>query len=139
MSRDRPYELHFFHCLNDAACIHDGPAAAIRARLKALVKAEGLADRVRINKAGCFSQCGHGPMIAVYPDGVWYCHVRLKDVDRIFREHVVGGRPVEALRYSPPGPGANKLPRTSPTDGPVGFVDTTDPEHVPCNRCPDRS
>lgn len=134
-----PYELHFFHCLNDAACIHDGPADAIRRRLKALVKAEGLADRVRINKAGCFSQCGHGPMIAVYPDGVWYCHVGLDDVDRIFREHVVRGQPVEALRYEPPGPGANKLPRETADDGQVGPIDASDPAYAPCDRCPGRS
>lgn len=136
MSVDRPYELHFFHCLNDAACIHDGPAGEIRAHLKRLVKDAGLAGRVRVNRAGCFSQCGHGPMIAVYPEGVWYAHVTLDDVDRIFHDHVVGGRPVDELRYEPASEGANKLPRAPTPNGSVGPVDTAHPAFTPCNRCP---
>ncbi len=32
----------------------------------------GLEADIRINKAGCFSRCGHGPMMVVYPENVWY-------------------------------------------------------------------
>ena len=35
---------------------------------------------VRVNKAGCFSQCGHGPMIVVYPENVWYAGVQESDL-----------------------------------------------------------
>ena len=54
-------------------------------------------------------QCGNGPMIVVYPENVWYCHVRVEDADVIFEEHLVGGRPVERLIYRPLKPGANKI------------------------------
>ncbi|MFI5325268.1 MAG: Rieske 2Fe-2S domain-containing protein, partial [Candidatus Rokuibacteriota bacterium] len=64
---------------------------------------------VRINKAGCFSQCGRGPMIIVYPDDVWYAGVQESDLEEIFTSHIVGGRPVERLRYTPATPGANKV------------------------------
>ena len=43
--------------------------ASASAALKDAVRAAGLADRIRINHAGCFSQCGNGPMAVVYPEG----------------------------------------------------------------------
>lgn len=136
MAGKRPYDIHLFNCLSESACLSDGPAKAIHARLKTLVKDEGVADRVRINKAGCLNQCGHGPMLVVYPEGVWYCHLRLEDADRVFYDHLLTGRPVEELRYDPPGPGANKLPRRPLEGDVVGPVDTQSPEWAPCRRCP---
>ncbi len=68
----------------------------------------GLTDEVRINKAGCFSQCGHGPMMVVYPDNVWYCGVQESDLRDIFESHIVAGKPVERLHYAPGAKGANK-------------------------------
>jgi (2Fe-2S) ferredoxin len=36
--------------------------------------------------------------VVVYPDAVWYGDVTVADVDRIFEEHLVGGRVVEDKR-----------------------------------------
>lgn len=99
-----PLERHVFVCLNERAaddpkgcCMAKG-AAAIRDRLKQLTHEAGLRSRVRINTAGCLDQCAHGPTIVVYPEAVWYGRVTLDDVEELFREHVLGGRPVERLR-----------------------------------------
>lgn len=106
------YERHCFVCTSGEWCgTIDGDGLGVQARLKALVKERGLGDRVRINKAGCFSQCGNGPMMVVYPDGVWYAALTPDDADEIVERHLVGGVPVERLRYSPPHGGANKLAR----------------------------
>ena len=106
------YERHVFVCTNGEWCpAVDGDGLGVHARLKALVKAAGLGDAIRINHSGCFSQCGHGPMLVVYPDAVWYAGVSPDDVDEIFTRHLLGGEPVERLRYDPPTPGAHKLPR----------------------------
>ncbi len=106
------FERHVFVCTAGEWCpAVDGDGLGVHARLKGLVTAAGVADRVRINHAGCFSQCGHGPMIVVYPDDVWYAAVTPDDADEIFRSHLLGGRPVERLRYRAARPGANKLPR----------------------------
>ena len=64
---------------------------------------------MRVNKAGCFSQCGHGPMVVVYPENVWYAGVQAGDLKEILDSHIVDGRPVERLRYEPGVPGANKI------------------------------
>jgi len=114
------YERHCFVCTGGDWCATiDGDGLGVHARLKALVKERGLTDRIRINKAGCFSQCGNGPMVVVYPDGVWYAAVTPADADEIVARHLVGGEPVERLRYAPADPGPNKLKRDA-DDRPVG-------------------
>jgi (2Fe-2S) ferredoxin len=103
-----PFEKHVFVCTSGSTCPLDG-SVAVHAHLKQLVKEAGMGTQIRVNNAGCMDQCGHGPMIAVYPENVWYCHVTPEDADLIFRDHLVGGNPVERLLYHPAHPGANKI------------------------------
>jgi (2Fe-2S) ferredoxin len=55
--------------------------------------------RVAVTPAGCLGPCFEGPTIVVYPEGVWYVGVTLADVPEIIEQHMVGGHPVERLRY----------------------------------------
>ena len=100
----RPYEVHAFVCLGGNTCPTQG-ADAIWAALKAGIRDKTL---VRVNKAGCMSQCGHGPMVCVYPEGIWYGGVQPEDVEGIL-EHLHGGPVHEKCRSSPAQPGANKV------------------------------
>ena len=114
------FERHVFVCTRGEWCPSvDGDGIGVHAALKAAAGEAGLADRVRINHSGCFSQCGNGPMAVVYPDAVWYAALTPDDAEEIVREHLVAGRPVERLRYEPETMGAHKLERE--TDGrPIG-------------------
>ena len=104
-----PYECHVFVCTHGEYCPFDG-SADVHRLLKEGVAARGLKGRVRVNKAGCFNQCGNGPMVVVYPENVWYGGVTPDKVLRILEEHIAGGRPVEDLRYeAPPGPNKNAV------------------------------
>lgn len=114
MPRMPPFERHVFVCEHrreadsPKGCCAAKDAAAIRSRLKKLTFDAGLRGRVRINGAGCLDQCAKGVSIVVYPENVWYGHVTADDVDELFREHIVAGRPVERLRSdrgSRPEPG----------------------------------
>lgn len=110
---------HVFVCTSGKYCpTVDGDGLGVHARLKALVKAAGLGERVRVNHSGCMDQCGHGPMVVVYPEGVWYAHVQPEDVEEIVREHLIGSRPVERLIYRN-RPGKNKLARDA-ENRPIG-------------------
>jgi len=40
---------------------------------------------------------------------VWYAGVKETDLDEIVQSHIVGGRPVERLRYEPGVKGSNKI------------------------------
>ena len=49
-------------------------------------------------QAGCLDACSQGPAVVVYPEGVWYGHVKVEDVPEIVESHLVRGQPVERLR-----------------------------------------
>ncbi|MBK9143169.1 MAG: (2Fe-2S) ferredoxin domain-containing protein [Candidatus Melainabacteria bacterium] len=92
------FDKHVFVCTTGKTCPEQGAEAVLSALRKAIFD-RGLKDRIRINKSGCFDQCGNGPMIVVYPEAVWYSHVEVEDVNEIVESHLLGGKPVERLFY----------------------------------------
>ena len=98
------YRYHVFFCTNQrepgAACCQDHGARALRDYAKERIRALGLsgAGGVRINLAGCMDRCSEGPVLVVYPEGVWYTYVDAADIDEIVDEHLLHGRLVERLR-----------------------------------------
>lgn len=101
------YEHHIFVCTSGKTCGTQGGPEVFK-RLKDCAADAGLKGIVRVNQAGCMNQCGHGPMVVVYPSNVWYCGVDEAGAERIIAEHIVGGAPVEELLYIAPT-GDNKL------------------------------
>jgi (2Fe-2S) ferredoxin len=101
--KDRFYNFHFFFCTNKreggSACSDFG-ANAMREHAKQLCSGLGLLqdDNVRVNTSGCLGRCEFGPVIAVYPEGVWYTYIDADDVAEIIHEHVIGGRVVQRLK-----------------------------------------
>lgn len=98
------YRHHVFFCTNlrddgRQSCEQCG-ASALRDYAKKKVKALGLAGPggVRINTAGCLDRCEQGPVVVVYPEGVWYSYVDQEDIDELIEEHLRNGRVVERLR-----------------------------------------
>lgn len=104
------YRIHVFVCTSGDTCPTQGPVEQYVKYLRAACAKAGLKNEVRINKAGCFSQCGHGPMMVVYPEDVWYAGVQESDLQEIFESHILGGRPVARLLYAPGVKGPNKKP-----------------------------
>ena len=66
------------------------------------VARRGLSKEVLIVETGCNGFCAAGPIMVVYPEGVFYQKVAVADVPEIIEEHIVKGRPVERLMYHEP-------------------------------------
>jgi len=98
------YRHHVFFCTNKrddgSDCCQNFNAQAMRDYAKQRSKELGIAGqqgKVRINSAGCLNRCAEGPVIAVYPDDVWYTYVDKEDIDEIIEEHLCNGRVVQRL------------------------------------------
>lgn len=100
------YRIHVFACTNRRPEGHKrGSCAALgseslRDYMKAVVKEQGLAG-VRVNSAGCLDRCELGPVLVIYPEGVWYTCRSREDIDDIVRTHLVAGGRVERLMLRP--------------------------------------
>jgi (2Fe-2S) ferredoxin len=70
--------------------------------LKRLVREWGLEDPARPEgivlrtKADCLRICASGPILLIWPEGTVYGGVTPERIERILREHVLGGTPIEA-------------------------------------------
>ena len=53
----------------------------------------------KVVMTGCFGLCAKGPVVIVYPEGTFYCHVRPQDAAEIFYSHIVNDKIVENKVY----------------------------------------
>ena len=80
------------------------------------IQACGLENDVQVVQTGCFGLCAAGPVVIIYPEGSFYAHVQLQDVEEIVSEHLVKGRIVERLIYKEEDDQPTKLKALSETN-----------------------
>ena len=96
------YKHHAFACFTERPPGHPrGSCAAVGAkplwdRLAKLLEANKLAD-IGFTASGCLGFCNAGPLMVVYPDGVWYRPTTPEDIDEIVDSHFRQGKPVDRL------------------------------------------
>jgi (2Fe-2S) ferredoxin len=76
---------HVAVCTNQTCATEGSPEVLERLRQEARDSEECDA---RITRSSCLGRCGEGPMVAVYPDGVWYGGVDATDAERIVSSHL---------------------------------------------------
>ena len=83
-------------------CIASG-ALEVSEAVREELEERGLAGEVDVIETGCLGPCAAGPVVLVYPDGVFYQNVKIEDVPEIVEEHLLKGRIVERLVSHAPG------------------------------------
>jgi (2Fe-2S) ferredoxin/SAM-dependent methyltransferase len=98
-----PFQLHLFVCTQQkpegvTSCPSHGSLAVLE-KLDHELQARGLGKDVQLTTCGCMGLCDEGPVMVVYPQGVWYRRVQAEDVPEIVENHLRGGRPVPRLEW----------------------------------------
>ena len=59
-------------------------------------------EKIKVIETGCIGSCDLGPIVVVYPEGVFYQKLKAEDARLIAEEHLFKGRVVERLLYTEP-------------------------------------
>ena len=76
----------------------------LREKLEELIAAAGKKDDIEIIMTGCQGLCAKGPIMVVHPGNTFYQEVKPEMVERIFNEHIIGGKVVEEYLMKEEGP-----------------------------------
>jgi len=84
-------------------CMANGSDKVSKAFIEALA-ASGVDAKVMpgIKTTGCHGFCSRGPLVIIRPQGLFYQHVKPKDVQEIVQRTLVEGQAVERLLYKDP-------------------------------------
>lgn len=82
-------------------CVASGTPKVKEALLEELKK-RGLDEEIKLVLTGCNGYCAEGPVMAVYPDQVFYQKVTVEDIPILVEEHFLKGRPYQKLMFKEP-------------------------------------
>jgi NADH:ubiquinone oxidoreductase subunit F (NADH-binding)/(2Fe-2S) ferredoxin/NAD-dependent dihydropyrimidine dehydrogenase PreA subunit len=92
--------MHMMLC-GGTGCIASGTPAVKQAMEEELVR-RGLQEEIQVVITGCNGFCAMGPIMTVFPDGIFYNKLRPEHAPRIVEEHCIKGRPVKELLFEEP-------------------------------------
>jgi (2Fe-2S) ferredoxin len=91
-----PYSRHVLVCTG-SFCSPEQRGRELYTLLAELLQRENLLfgpNRVKRGETPCLGVCSDGPIVVVYPDGIWYANVSPQLLERIVVEHLKHGVPV---------------------------------------------
>jgi (2Fe-2S) ferredoxin/protein-L-isoaspartate O-methyltransferase len=96
-----PFRYHVYICdqMNPEGvpgCAASGFGKILDA-LKSEIAKRGLMDAVLVTTCGSLGLCKSGPNMVVYPEGIWYSGVAVKDVPELVQSQFIDDTPLERL------------------------------------------
>ena len=82
-------------------CVASG-AGEVKKALEEELAHRSLEEEIEVVTTGCNGFCALGPVMVVYPEGIFYVQTKPEDVPHLVEEHFLKGRPVEKLMYKEP-------------------------------------
>lgn len=87
-----------FICNGDS-CLKKG-AEATTVHLRAVIAAHAAQPQLHTIRTRCTSQCEHGPVVFVHPEGTWYRQVTPELAAQLVAQHLLAGEPLaESIFY----------------------------------------
>lgn len=83
------------------ACISAGEES-VKSVLEEELRKYALDSVVKVVETGCMGACNLGPIMVIYPEGVFYQKLKPQDAKEIVEEHLLKGRVVQRLLYKGP-------------------------------------
>lgn len=86
------YKKHIFFCVNvrenkNKSSCGSKEVINLRKYMKDRIKELGIKN-VRVNSAGCLNRCKKGPLMVVYPEGLWMKVTTKSDIDLVIKDYI---------------------------------------------------
>lgn len=108
------YRLHLMVCAG-TGCVSNG-AFDVQEALEREIEKQGLDKEILTVTTGCNGFCAQGPIVVVQPGEIFYQLLDAKKIPHLVEEHLLKGRPVEELMYTP-----SEAEPPIPKMGDIGF------------------
>ena len=94
------HRTHLMICAG-TGCVSN-KSLRVKEALEREIENADLKDEVLVVTTGCNGFCAQGPIMVVQPEGIFYQMLTEEDIPHLVAEHLLKGRPVEKLMYTPP-------------------------------------
>jgi len=101
LKKSRREEATYLAVCGDTGCSVWG-SKNVRKGFEEYLKAQGLSEKIGLKFTGCLGLCESGPVVMVFPQGIFYQKVKEEDVEEIIERTVLKGEIIERLLYRDP-------------------------------------
>ena len=88
MSVNKPVQLGLC-CMNMTLKKQKPPVYASRKIIVRIIDQKGIEElKKRVNTSGCLNRCKKGPLMVIYPEGIWLKVTNKQDIDLIVEKYI---------------------------------------------------
>lgn len=97
------YQHHIFLCINQRdnnkdCCARRGSKPLLDYLKKTIKRLDKKKEKkIRVSSAGCLGRCKQGPVLVIYPEGIWYHCETQQDIDEIVEKQIKNKKIVTRL------------------------------------------